>query len=473
VNERTLADVLVARLTRVTWGVLALYAVVVIVAFAGLSELALGRAVAQSADVIESLLGLYADPEGERTTVAPAMLADQLTGVDNRFVITRTMPGSGGRPRVYYLTPDMPAKEIETLAPLASRDAVRGEVLRAMSGRRWQHRVLQRSAGEFDLLVAASRGPYALGVAGVAIAAALLLPMAVAVSRRRGREAVRAALDPVERVRTATATIGPTSLDRRIPVPTGVAEVTQIADAINRLVERVERSQAQLIAFTADASHELRTPLTHLRAQAQWALDGERSADETRDALVAIMLETDRMHRMVEGLLLLARGDNEDLGARREPFRPALVAAEVAEVADGMAAGRSVDVGLDAADDVVAIGDADHTRQILLNLVSNAIRHTPSGRVTIGVRAENGRVRLTVSDTGIGIGPEHLQRVFDRFYRVETSRSREHGGAGLGLAIARMLAEVQGGTLSCASREGQGSEFWLDLPATVSPPGGA
>jgi signal transduction histidine kinase len=277
----------------------------------------------------------------------------------------------------------------------------------------------------------------------------------------------------VERVRTATATIGPTSLDRRIPVPTGVAEVTQIADAINRLVERVERTQAQLIAFTADASHELRTPLTHLRAQAQWALDGERSADETRDALVAIMLETDRMHRMVEGLLLLARGDNEDLGARREPFRPALVAAEVAEVADGMAAGRSVDVGLDAADDVVAIGDADHTRQILLNLVSNAIRHTPSGRVTIGVRAENGRVRLTVSDTGIGIGPEHLQRVFDRFYRVETSRSREHGGAGLGLAIARMLAEVQGGTLSCASREGQGSEFWLDLPATVSPPGGA
>jgi len=459
----------VRRVTRVTRRTLASFALVVIVAVALVSELALRRSVSHTAEVIESLLGLYADPEGERTTVAPAMLADQLTGMGSRFVITRSVPGVDGSRRVYYLTPDMPAKEIATLPASADPGLVEDEIMRAVAGRRWQYWVLHRPAGEFEIFVAAGRGPFFAGAVAVAAVALVLLPAAAWLARRRGSEAVARALEPVERVRSAIGSIGPDTLDRRIASPTGVHEVTEIVEQINRLLERVDRSHRQLKGFTADASHELRTPLTHLRAQAQWALDGERSPHETREALAAIALEADRMHRMVEGLLLLARGENRDVTVRREAFAADPLLTEVAEIAETMAAGRPIEVRTEAAPGLWAMGDLDHTRQILLNLSANAVRYTATGTVTLSATKRNGHVRLEVADTGPGIAPEHLERIFDRFFRVEGSRSRAHGGAGLGLAIARMLADLQGGRLLAESELARGSRFTLELPAAPPP----
>jgi len=463
-GEARLSTVLVARFARLTWGTLAAYAAVVVVSFAFVSEVLHARSMARTADVIQSLLGMYADPGGARTTVAPDMLADQLLGVRSRFVITRTTSGPDGMPAVYYLSPNMPAKRIETLGGVATAAEVRRVIARAVAERGWRYRLLVRRVGDFDIFLAESRMPYVLAVVALSGAALVLLPVAATVSRRVTLRAVARAVEPLERVRRETLAIGPDDLSRRVTSPAGVAEVSDIAVTINRLVERVQRANGALSAFTADASHELRTPLTHIRAQVQWALDERRAPGEMRDSLAAVATEIDRTVRMVDDLLLLARGENRELPVARQRLDLSAIVDEVAEITQLMAAERPVTVRREVPAGVLAVGDAGFSRQILLNLASNAVRHTPVGDVSFAIVRDSGRVGVRVRDAGEGIAPEHLPRLFDRFYRVEPSRSREHGGAGLGLAIAKMLAELQNGSVQVESAPGSGSTFTLWLP---------
>jgi len=463
--EHSLADVLVRRIGRLTWLTLAGYALVVILGFGVLSAVTLSRSLTQTANVVESLIGLYADPGGERTPVAPAMLADQLVGVGSRFIITRRQANGDGTRSTYFLTPDMPAKEISGVDIVGDPAALRTALLDAMSSRRWQWQVLHRQVGEFDIFIAGDRLPALLGIASVTLAALLLLPVGVGLARRATRAAVHESLVPVDRVRRTIASIGPDDLSQRAAVPTGLAETTEIAAALNHLLTRVEDAQRALTAFTADASHELRTPLTFLRAQAQWALDGARSEESLRDALISVHAEAERMHRLVEGLLLLARGDNRDLAVERERFDVASIVTEVSEVGSSLIREPDVTVSSEVAAETVVLGDAGHTRQVLLNLVVNAARYTSAGTIRIRAERENELVRLSVSDTGCGIAASDVPRIFERFGRADTSRSREFGGAGLGLAIAKMLAELQGGSLEVQSVPGEGSTFSLLLPA--------
>ena len=262
-----------------------------------------------------------------------------------------------------------------------------------------------------------------------------------------------------------TRAIGPAELGTRIASPTGQAEITDLAESINRMLERVDRAHRALESFTADASHELRTPLTHLRAQVQWASADGRSEAEMREALVAIERELDRTTKMVDELLLIARGENQQLALARAPFDLTGVVDEVKEITDAMALGRDIEVHVAALEPVRAVGDADRTRHILLNLASNAVRYTASGSVTFSLRENGLMVCVSVRDTGPGIAPEHLERIFDRFFRIDQSRSRAFGGTGLGLAIARLLAELQGGYITVESTLGHGSTFTLWLPA--------
>ncbi|MCC7002224.1 MAG: hypothetical protein IT357_08720 [Gemmatimonadaceae bacterium] len=463
--EQSLADGLVQRIGRLTWLTLAGYALVVILGFALLSAVTLSRSLSQTANVVESLIGLYADPGGERTPVAPAMLADQLVGVGSRFIITRRQSNGDGTRSTYFLTPDMPAKEISGVDTGDDPVALRTALLDAMSSRRWQWQVLHRQVGEFDIFIAGDRLPALLGVATVTLAALLLLPVGVGLARRATRAAVHKSLVPVDRVRRTIAAIGPDDLSQRAVVPTGLAETTEIAMALNHLLARVEGAQRALTAFTADASHELRTPLTFLRAQAQWALDGARSEEALREALISVHAEAERMHRLVEGLLLLARGDNKDLAVERERFDVASIVTEVSEVGSSLIREPDVTVSSEVAAETVVLGDAGHTRQVLLNLVVNAARYTSAGSIRIRAARENELVRLSVEDTGCGIAASDVPRIFERFGRADTSRSREFGGAGLGLAIAKMLAELQGGSLEVESVPGEGSTFSLLLPA--------
>src|SRR5437762_3250372 len=245
------------------------------------------------------------------------------------------------------------------------------------------------------------------------------------------------------------------------------AGVADLADSINRMLERVDRAHRALQSFTADASHELRTPLTHLRAQVQWASADGRTDAGIRDALAAMERGLDRTTKLVEELLLIARGENRQLALAHGPFDLAAVVDEVREITEAMATDKSLVVHAEPSRRIDVIGDADRTRHILLTLASNAVRYTPSGSVTFAIIPHGKEVSVSVQDTGPGIAPEHLDRIFDRFFRIDQSRSRELGGTGLGLAIARLLAELQGGRIEVDSAPGRGSTFTLWLPGVA------
>ncbi|HEV2749836.1 MAG TPA: ATP-binding protein [Gemmatimonadales bacterium] len=469
-SERPLSAVLTRRFSRVAWTALAGYAVLVALVFAGAAEMALRRSLEHSADVIQSLLGAYRDSTTEPGGVMPSALADRLVGMGDQVVITRTTTNAGGTAQVYFVSADMPAKRLEGLPASASPEAVRDVLLAAIAQRaRWRYRVLHRAAGAFDIYVVASRQSYLVALGLLGAAAALLLPVAALSAARGAREGVADALQPLERVTAQTQAIGPAELGKRLSSPTGQAEVTELADSVNRMLERVDRAHRALQAFTADASHELRTPLTHLRAQVQWASADGRSDAEVRDALGAMERELERTTKLVEELLLIARGENRQLVLAHVPFDLSVVLDEVREITEAMAQDRSLTVEATPAGDgsVWAVGDADRTRHILLNLTSNAVRYTQSGRITLGLERNGSLVGVRVRDTGPGIAPEHRERIFDRFFRIDQSRSRELGGTGLGLAIARLLAELQGGEIAVESTPGAGSTFTVWLPAAT------
>lgn len=474
--EPRLGQALTTGFTRVVWAALAAFMSVVLVVFAVLSEIAVRRASEQSADVIESLLGLYADPAGTPTGVAPAMLADQLVGMGDPFVITRATLGDTGT--VYYLSPTMPAKPLIGLSGASAPAEARAIMLDALAERaRWRYRVLHRRVasdmGDFDIYVVASRVPHMWGFAGLVAAAVVLLPLTGLVAVRGARRAIRGTLEPLDRVTRQAGDIRPDDLSRRIERPTGQREVTELADSINRMLEQVESAQGALKSFTADASHELRTPLTHIRARVHWCLAQDRSAEDIHDAFAAIEEEIDRTTKMVDELMLIARGENNQLDVECVPFDLNDVVKEVAEIAQAMASGRDVEVTTDANGPVRAMGDADRTRQILLNLASNAVRYTPEGVVTLSARRKAHEVGVVVKDTGVGIADADQGRIFERFFRVDASRSRELGGAGLGLTIAKVLAELQGGVIDVQSSPGKGSSFAVWLPEAEDAAGDA
>jgi signal transduction histidine kinase len=290
--------------------------------------------------------------------------------------------------------------------------------------------------------------------AGVACAIALVL----------GLLAARIGTRPLRAMQRAAHQIARGSYD--------VAVATTARDDFGRLSRDLAQLAAQLRAretmrrdFVANVSHELRTPVTAIRGYSETLLDPDTDVDDAtrREFVVTIQRNAQRIGRLVDDLLRLA-----ELEARPAP--PARDAVPLAPIVDRAVAtarartpgGRaSVDVRVGA--DVVALGDAHAIEQIVLNLVDNALRYGGS-RVTIEARPAEGRVALGVSDDGPGIAPEHLPRLFERFYRVDPGRSRETGGTGLGLAIARHLAESMDGDLGVESTVGAGTTFTLSLP---------
>ena len=470
-SEGRLGTVLTRRFTRLAWTALAAYALLVVALFAAAAEMALRRSLEHSADLTQSLLGAYRDSTSEPGGVMPSALADQLVAMGGQVVITRTTTAAGGKQEVYFVSPDMPARRLEGLPANASPDDVRQALLAAIAQRsRWRYRVLHRAAGAFDIYVVASRESYVVALGALAAAAALLLPGAGLAVARGARQAVAGALRPLERIAAETRAIGPAELGTRLTTPTGQAEVTELADSVNRMLGRVDRAHRALQAFTADASHELRTPLTHLRARVQWAAADGRTEGEMREALGAMERVLDQTAKLVEELLLIARGENRQLALAHAPFELGAVVNEVREITEAMALGKDLTVSATPSPPLWAVGDADRTRHILLNLASNAVRYTPPpGGVTFALERNGTMVGVSVRDTGPGIAPEHVDRIFDRFFRVDQSRSRDLGGTGLGLAIARLLAELQGGHITVASAPGAGSTFTLWLPTAESP----
>jgi two-component system sensor histidine kinase BaeS len=286
-----------------------------------------------------------------------------------------------------------------------------------------------------------------LRIAGTAGIILLLTVVATVVA---GRRLVR----PL-RVLTAAAR-QPADRQQSVPVTTH-DEIGHLATAFNDLSARRRALEQQRTAMVNDIAHELRNPLTNIRTMLETARDGAVELDaETIDLLVE---ESILLHHIVDDLRDLAAADAGNLRLHREDTYVRDLLDQVAEAAGG----RPV---VDADHDLTAYVDPVRLRQMTANLVSNAVRHTPPpGTVTVRAGLTAGRLIIEVADTGTGIAPADLPRVFDRFWRADTSRSRTTGGSGLGLAIARQLATAHGGDITVTSHPGEGSTFRIDLPA--------
>jgi two-component system heavy metal sensor histidine kinase CusS len=296
---------------------------------------------------------------------------------------------------------------------------------------------------------------------------ALLLtgPLALLVAVGGGYFLARRALAPVEQIRRRTREITAERLDRRLPVPNPGDELGGLAQTINEMIGRLERSFVEVRRFTADASHELRTPLTAIRTEAEVALGRPAVSPEQQYLLGSILEECERLTRLTDQLLALSR---EDAGVGRQAHEPVDLAGVVAGVVETMrplAESKGLSLRLDGGALWVR-GDEARLRQVFYNLFDNAIKYTPEGgTVEVAAGRRGSSAVVTVRDTGIGIAAEHLPRVFDRFYRVDKARSRAEGGTGLGLSIAHSIVAAHDGHIELTSTPGNGTTCTVTLPA--------
>ena len=255
----------------------------------------------------------------------------------------------------------------------------------------------------------------------------------------------------------------------RLFVPPEAPELAQLATTFNELLDRLEAAHASQHRFVADASHELRTPLAALRAEIEVALRRERTPADYQRTLDSNRHELERLSSLVENLLALAALGASPPPHGKSPVDLALVCRDVAEQLSPLAALQNVRLQLELSEGVTIPGDVFSLERAVRNLVENAIRHTPEGeQILIRAAVSPMEVTVQVIDAGVGIAPEHLPHLFDRFYRVDTARTRTHGGAGLGLSIVKAIVEAHGGTVSVESKPGQGSTFtllWVRLEA--------
>ena len=313
--------------------------------------------------------------------------------------------------------------------------------------------------------VGASGVPLQRTLAQVLIMLAIGLPLAVAVAVAGGFVLVRRALDPVARIAATAEAITQHNLSERLPVVERGDELERLSVSLNLMISRLEEAIRGSKQFVADASHELRTPLTVMRGELEGMAQDRQLGAETREALGSVLEEVDRLAEIVEGLFALSRLDAGEAEAERVRFDLAELAASTADQMSLLAEDKAVKVACESSPGVTVEGDRARLKQVVVNLLDNAIKYTPrGGRVTLSVRREGSEAVLDVTDNGIGIPAEALPHVFKRFFRVDGSRSREGGGAGLGLSIVKSICLAHGAEVEVSSAPGAGSTFRIRQP---------
>ena len=298
------------------------------------------------------------------------------------------------------------------------------------------------------------------------------LPIAVAVAVVGGFVLVRRALEPVERIAAKAEAITQHNLSERLPVVRSGDEIERLSVSLNHMISRLEDAIRGSKQFVADASHELRTPLTVMRGELEGMAQDAQLGAETREALGSVLEEVDRLAEIVEGLFALSRLDAGEAPTEWVRFDLAELAATTADQMSLLAEDKDVSVACDSAPGVTVEGDRARLKQVVVNLLDNAIKYTPrGGRVLLSVRREGAYAVLDVTDTGVGIPAAALVHVFKRFYRVDGSRSREGGGAGLGLSIVKSICLAHGAEVEVRSAPGAGSTFRIRQPLAAEATG--
>lgn len=270
------------------------------------------------------------------------------------------------------------------------------------------------------------------------------------------------ALRPLRQVRKAAESISEKTLRQRVPEPNTGDEVEALAHALNGMLDRIEKSFEVQRRFTSDASHELRTPVTAIGGHAGYLLRRTQPTEQQAESISIIKNEADRLSKLIASLLELARSDGGVMPLRRQRMLAKFFLEDIAREVRPLASAQGAQV-VTRGEEVEFSGDPDRLRQVVLNLVSNALK-AGANCVTLSCARSGERLRLQVQDDGPGIAREHLGRLFDRFYRVEESRSRDAGGSGLGLAIVKAIVDAHEGRIWVESEVGVGTTVSVELP---------
>jgi heavy metal sensor kinase len=327
--------------------------------------------------------------------------------------------------------------------------------------------VLRVSAGETDYFLALAQPLHNTAEELEALGRTfyLAIPAALLVAGIGGLLLARKSLAPVAAMTEQAESIGARNLHERLEVTNSRDELGRLATVLNNLLSRLDRSFESLRQFTADASHELRTPLSIIRGEAEVALSQKRDEAEYRESLAIVQDEARRLSRMVDDMLALARAEDGQQGLKVEEFYLNDLVEDCVKSSQVLALAKAISLTLDPATDITFRGDESLIRRMIVNLLDNAIKYTPSGgHVSVRLTSKDSRVEIAVVDTGIGIPADATDRIFERFYRAGRARSRSDGGSGLGLSIAKWVAEAHNGSIGLDSRPGAGSTFTISLP---------
>jgi two-component system heavy metal sensor histidine kinase CusS len=304
---------------------------------------------------------------------------------------------------------------------------------------------------------------YRLWFWGILLATSVLVPL---VGYRIARHGIR----PVEEIAATARRITSTNLRERIKSEGYPSELASLAGTFNEMLVRLEESFERISRFTADIAHDLRTPVNNIRGEAEVALARSRTADEYRDVLESSLEEAVRLSELIGDLMFLARAESPLTELRRETVNIGELLTTVRDYYEASAADAGISLVVnDGAEPLNAELDRSLMLRAVSNLVSNAIAHTPpGGTVTLAATNEDAAIRIEVSDTGAGIPAEALPRVFDRFFRVDPSRSQNSGSTGLGLAIVQSILTLHGGSAEITSELGRGTRVTLRMPALAA-----
>jgi heavy metal sensor kinase len=356
------------------------------------------------------------------------------------------------------LNEDELAEALSGTATRASTDTAR-EPLRILTTP-----LRQDSAVVGAVQVGLSEGDFRETLNTLTLIIAIAYPITILVASAGGVFLAGRALSPIDRLTRVARQITAEDLSQRLDLDLPDDEVGRLARTFDEMIARLDDAFKRQRRFTADASHELRTPLTAIKGQAEVALQRDREPDAYREVLQAINHEVDRLIRLVASLLTLARADAGQIPIAREAVDLGRVVTDAVEQVRPAASARTIRLDVQSGPEIRLTADEDLLLQLVLNLLDNAVKFTPAGgSVNVSWGREDGQALVRVSDTGPGISPEHLPHIFERFYRVDSARTRAEGGAGLGLSISRWIAEAHGGSISAESAPGEGATFTVRL----------
>ncbi len=298
---------------------------------------------------------------------------------------------------------------------------------------------------------------------------ALAFPVVIAGAVGGGWFLARRAFAPVERIIRSAEQITLHNLAARLPVARTGDELERLSAALNHMISRLDVAFQHNRRFMADASHELRTPLTIMRGELESLLTQSSSAPDLPERLGSVLEEVERLTKIVESLFALSRLDAGEAQSESVRFDLAQLVASTAEQMCLLAEDKHIIVTCRADGEVPVVGDRARLKQVVVNLLDNAIKYTPAdGRVNLRTSTDTSHAVLEIADTGIGIPADALPRVFERFFRVDKARARAMGGAGIGLSIVKAICAAHGGQVEVASEEGRGSRFKVILPLATA-----